>query len=110
MNVSLQWRKPNKISTGQPLDDILRNKIYRLHKKILTKTTRNVRHNCYAISDTEIMSSDRAVKIVKQNSPLDNDEIIAKGINSLIDKKDLVSINHKGKIWLRKNNLKGIVD
>lgn len=56
------------------------------------------------------MSSNRAVKIVKQNSPLDNDEIIAKGINSLIDKKDLVSINHKGKIWLRKNNLKGIVD
>jgi len=63
-----------------------------------------------SLPDTEIISSDRAIKIIKQNSPLDNDEIIVKGLNSLLDSKKLVSTNHGGKLYLRKNNLKGIVD
>ena len=97
--------------SNQPLDEILRNKIDRLHKKqidekmpeMYTKTVLN------GLPDTEIMSSDRAIKIVKQNSPLDNDEIIVKGLNSSIDNKELISINRNGKIWIRKNNLKGII-
>ena len=97
--------------SNQPLDEILRNKIDRLHKKQIdekmpqayAKTVLN------ALPDTEIMSSDRAIKIVKQNSPLDNDEIIVKGLNSSIDNKELISINQNGKVWLRKNNLKGII-
>ena len=97
--------------SNQPLDEILRNKIDRLHKKQIdekmpqayAKTVLN------ALPDTEIMSSDRAIKIVKQNSPIDNDEIIVKGLNSSIDNKELISINRNGKIWLRKNNLKGII-
>jgi hypothetical protein len=98
--------------SGQPLDDILRNKIDRLHKKrIDEKLPEMYAKTVYqSLLDTEIISSDRAIKIIKQNSPLDNDEIIVKGLNSLLDSKKLVSTNHGGKLYLRKNNLKGIVD
>ena len=98
--------------SGQPLDDILRNKIDRLHKKrIDEKLPEMYAKTVYqSLPDTEIMSSERAIKIVKQNSPLENDEIIVKGLNSLLDNKKLISTNRNGKIWLRKNNLKGIVD
>ena len=98
--------------SNQPLDEILRNKIDRLHRKridekmpeMYAKTVYN------SLPETEIVSSERAIKIVKQNSPLENDEIIVKGLNSLLDNKKLISTNRNGKIWLRKNNLKGIVD
>ena len=56
------------------------------------------------------MSPDRAINYVKQISPLDDDKVIVKGINILLDNKELSSTNHKGKLWIRKNNLKGIVD
>ena len=105
------WRNPNKMSC-QPLDDVLRDKIDRLHKKriddklpeMYAKTVYN------SLPDTEIMTSNTAIKYVKQFSPIDNDEIIVKGLNSLLDSKKLISTNHGGKLYLRKNNLKGIVD
>ena len=98
--------------SNQPLDEILRNKIDRLHRKRLdeklpemyAKTVYN------SLPETEIISSERAIKIVKESSPLNDDEIIVKGLNSLIDNKELISTNRNGKLWLRKNNLKGIVD
>ena len=97
--------------SGQPLDDILRNKIDRLHKKQIdermpqayAKTVLN------ALPDTEIMPSNAAINYVKQNSPLDDDNLIIKGINTCLDSKDLISTNHGGKLYIRKNNLKGIV-
>lgn len=96
----------------QPLDEILRNKIDRLHQKkldekmpeIYAKTVLN------ALPDTEIMPSNAAIKYIKQNSPLDDENTIIRGINTCLDSKDLISINRGGKLWLRKNNLKGIVD
>ena len=98
--------------SNQPLDEILQNKIDRLHRKRLdeklpemyAKTVYN------SLPETEIISSERAIKIVKESSPLNDDEIIVKGLNSLIDNKELISTNRNGKLWLRKNNLKGIVD
>ena len=100
------------MSAGQPLDDILRNKIERLHKKQLDKQLPQAYAKTVyqSLPDTEIMTSNTAIKYVKQNSPLDNDEIIVKGLNSLLDTKQLVSTNRGGKLYLRKNNLKGIVD
>jgi hypothetical protein len=96
----------------QPLDEILRNKLDRLHQKkldekmpeIYAKTVLN------ALPDTEIMPSNAAIKYIKQNSPLDDENTIIRGINTCLDSKDLISINRGGKLWLRKNNLKGIVD
>ena len=97
--------------SNQPLDDILRNKIDRLHKKqidekmpqMYAKTVLN------ALPDTEIMASNTAIKYVKQNSPLDDDNTIIRGINICLDSKDLISTNHGGKMYIRKNNLKGII-
>lgn len=105
-----EWRNNNKMS-GQPLDDILRNKIDTLHKKQLDKQLPQAYAKTVlnSLPDTEIMSSNTVINYVKANSPLDNDEIIVKGINTLLDNKQLVGTNHKGKLWLRKNNLKGII-
>jgi len=61
------------------------------------------------LPDTEIMHSNAAIKYVKENSPLDDDNTIIKGINTCLDSKDLISINHGGKMYIRKNNLKGII-
>jgi hypothetical protein len=38
------------------------------------------------------MIPESAIKYVKKNSPLDNDEIIVKAINTLLDNKQLVLI------------------
>lgn len=98
--------------SNQPLDEILRNKIDRLHKKQLDEKLPDMYAKTVfnSLPDTEIMTSNNAINYVKQNSPLDNDEIIVKGINTLLDNKELILTNHKGKLWIRKNNLKGIVD
>ena len=98
--------------SGQPLDEILRNKIDRLHKKridekmpeIYAKTVLN------SLPDTEIMTSNTAINYVKLNSPLDDENTIIKGINTCLDWKELISTNYGGKLYIRKNNLKGIVD
>ena len=98
--------------SNQPLDEILRNKIERLHKKRIDKKLPEMYSKTVynSLPDTEIMTSNTAIKYVKQNSPLSNDDIIVKGLNSLLDSKKLVGTNHGGKLYLRKNNLKGIVD
>jgi hypothetical protein len=63
-----------------------------------------------SLQDTEIMTSNTVINYVKQNSPLDDENTIINGINTLLDWKELISTNNGGKVYIRKNNLKGIVD
>jgi hypothetical protein len=56
------------------------------------------------------MTSNTVINYVKQNSPLDDENTIINGINTLLDWKGLISTNNGGKVYIRKNNLKGIVD
>ena len=96
--------------SNQHLDEIW-DKIDKLHKKQLdekmpemyAKTVLN------ALPDTEIMHSNAAIKYVKQNSPLDDENTIIRGINTCLDSKELILTHHGGKLYIRKNNLKGII-
>ena len=104
------WSR-NKMS-GQPLDEILRNKIDRFHKKQIDEKMPEMYAKTVlkSLPDTEIMTSNTVINYVKQNSSLDDENTIINGINTLLDWKELISTDNGGKVYIRKNNLKGIVD
>ena len=90
--------------SNQPMDEILRNKIDRLHRKELDKKLPQAYAKTVlnSLPETEIMTSNTAIKYVKQNSPLDDDNLIINGINTCIDSKDLISTESWRKIVYKK--------
>ena len=79
-------------SQGQDINQKLFDHFYKIEqKRINSKLPERYAKTVYnSLPDTEILSPESAIKYVKQNSPLDNDEIIVKGINTFLDNKQLV--------------------